>query len=60
MADDKGKTGRQDRIRINVNEDYELGYWAQKFDVSRGRIAEAVKKVGPMAESVAKELGKRL
>jgi Protein of unknown function (DUF3606) len=34
MADDKSKTGRQDRDRINVNEDYELRDWSQKFGVS--------------------------
>jgi len=56
MADDKSKTGRSDRDRINVNEDYELRDWSQKLGVSPERLKEAVKKVGPMADDVKKEL----
>jgi hypothetical protein len=29
MADDKTKTGKPDRDRINVEEDYELREWSQ-------------------------------
>ena len=56
MGDDKSKTGRSDRDRINVNEDYELRDWSQKLGVSPERLKEAVKKVGPMADDVKKEL----
>ena len=38
MADDKTKTGGQDRTRINVNEDYELRDWAQKFSVTQEQL----------------------
>lgn len=58
MADDKSKTGGQDRDRINVNEDYELRDWSKKFGVTPDELKEAVKKVGPMASDVEKELGK--
>jgi hypothetical protein len=34
MADDKSKTGGQDRGRINVHEDYELRDWSKKFGVN--------------------------
>ncbi len=34
MADDTTKTGRADRDRINVSQDYELDDWARKFGVS--------------------------
>jgi hypothetical protein len=37
MADDKKKVGRQDRDRINVNQDYELQRWSKKFGASRAR-----------------------
>ena len=57
MADDKTKTAA-DRKRINVSEAYEITYWSAKFGVSRERLEEAVKKVGPLAEDVARELGK--
>jgi hypothetical protein len=58
MADDKTKTGKADRIRINVNEDYELRDWAKKLSVTPEQLKAAVKKVGPVAAAVAKELGK--
>lgn len=58
MADDKNKTGGQDRARINVNEDYELRDWSKKFGVTAEELKAAVKKVGPMADDVKRELGK--
>jgi len=60
MADDKTKTGKPDRDRIGLSEDYEVRDWAKKFSVSEERLRQAVKKVGPMAKDVAKELGKSL
>ncbi|VTU42022.1 MULTISPECIES: DUF3606 domain-containing protein [unclassified Variovorax] len=56
MADDKTKTGGQDRSRINVNEDYELRDWSAKFGVSPEQLKEAVKAVGPMAQDVERHL----
>jgi hypothetical protein len=35
MADDPKKTGRHDDERINVEQDHELGYWAEKLGVSQ-------------------------
>jgi hypothetical protein len=60
MADDRSKTGKADRIRINIEEEYELRDWAEKFGVSEQRLREAVEKVGPMAQRVAEELNKPL
>jgi hypothetical protein len=60
MADDRSKTGQADRIRINIEEDYERRDWAKKFGVSEQRLREAVQKVGPMAQKVAEELHKPL
>jgi hypothetical protein len=57
MADDKKKTAADGR-RIDVHETYELGYWSRKFGVPREQLAEAVQKVGPGADDVARELGK--
>jgi predicted DNA-binding protein YlxM (UPF0122 family) len=50
--DNKQNTGSPDRDRINVNEDYELQDWADKFKVSREELKEAVKAVGTMAKDV--------
>jgi hypothetical protein len=60
MADDKSKTGKPDRDRINVNEEYELRDWSTKFGVSPDSLKAAVQRVGPMAKDVAKALGKSL
>ena len=56
MADDKTKTGGQDRTRINVNEDYEVRDWAKKFNVTPEALREAVKAVGSSAEAVERHL----
>jgi hypothetical protein len=60
MADDKNKTGKPDRDRINVDEDYELREWARKFDVTPERLRAAVKTSGPMVKDIAALLGKSL
>jgi len=56
MADDLTKRDSPDRNRINVDEDYEVTYWSEKFGVSRDRLREAVAKVGPMVNRVEQEL----
>jgi hypothetical protein len=58
MADDRTKTDFRDRDRVNVNEDYELRYWSEKWGVSAEELRRAVAKVGPMKGDVARELGK--
>jgi len=60
MADDTMNRGEPDRSRINANQDHELQYWSEKWDVSRDQLRKAVEKVGPMAADVARELGKSL
>lgn len=56
MADDKTKTGGQDRQRINVNEDYELRDWAAKFGVTTVQLKQAVAEVGDRAAEVEQHL----
>lgn len=58
MADDKTKTGGQDRQRINVNEDYELRGWAKKFNVTPEQLKEAVKAAGTNAMDVERHLAR--
>jgi hypothetical protein len=57
MADDKTKTGKADRDRINVNEPYELRDWSKTFGVPEAVLKAAVEKVGPISKDVARELG---
>jgi hypothetical protein len=58
MSDDRAKKGSADRKRINTSEDYEVRYWSEKFGVSADELKRAVQKVGPMADDVARQLGK--
>ncbi|HLA53589.1 MAG TPA: DUF3606 domain-containing protein [Flavitalea sp.] len=52
MADDLSNTGKQDDIRINVNQPWELRDWSQKLGCTEAKLKEAVKAVGPMVKDV--------
>lgn len=56
MSDDKNQTGGQDRLRISLSDDYEVRDWAAKYGVTEERLREAVRKAGPMAADVEREL----
>jgi hypothetical protein len=56
--DNKERVGSPDRDRINVNEDYELQYWSEKFGVSRDELKEAVEAAGTTAQAVEEYLKK--
>jgi len=56
MADDLGKTGGQDRQRINLHQDYEVRDWAKKFGVSADELRMAVDAVGSEAKKVEEYL----
>ena len=57
-GDNLRKRGPQDRMRVNVNEPWEVDYWCERLGVSPARLRQAVKKAGPMAKDVRRELGK--
>jgi hypothetical protein len=59
MPDDPGKRGPADRNRINVNERWEVDWWTRELGVTKGRLADAVNKVGPMVDKVREELKKK-
>lgn len=59
MSDDKARPGAADRIRINVQEEYELRDWSRKFGVAPDVLKAAVKAVGPMAKDVEAHLKSR-
>lgn len=56
MSDDLNKKGQQDRSRINMNEDHEVAYWTDKFNVSREELQRAVDLAGSSADAVAQVL----
>jgi hypothetical protein len=59
VPDDKSKRGTQDRTRINVNENYELSYWAEKLSVTQNELKAAVQAVGDRADLVEQHLKAR-
>lgn len=56
--DDKNKRSGSDRERIDVNEDYELQDWSDKFGVSLDDLKKAVQAVGTYAKDVEEYLKK--
>ena len=58
MADDKSKSGGQDRTRIDIDQDYEVRDWSNKFGVTPDELKAAVKAVGSSAEAVQAHLKK--
>jgi hypothetical protein len=56
MSDNLKKTGKQDDIRINVNQDHEIQYWTKKFGITSGTLKAAVKAAGVMVENVERWL----
>ena len=57
MSDDPTKTGNPDRQRISLSQEYEVRDWAAKFGVSEDTLRQAVGRVGPQADDVARALG---
>jgi hypothetical protein len=57
MADNTALRGEPDRSRINLNEDYEVSYWTEKFGISKEQLAAAVRKVGHSPDAVRRALG---
>jgi hypothetical protein len=58
MADNLQSAGPQDRSRINVHEEWELRYWTKELGVSKERLEELVKEVGPAVSAVRQRLTK--
>ena len=56
MPDDLSKKDPADRSRISLLEPHEVQYWADKFNVSKERLSEAVRKVGHSVDAVSREL----
>jgi hypothetical protein len=56
MADDLKDRGGRDRKRIDVNQDYELRDWSDKFGVTKDELKEAVRAVGDDASKVEQHL----
>jgi hypothetical protein len=59
MADDTNMRGPQDRSRINMQQEHEVRYWAEKFGVTKEQLQQAVDQAGPTVDAVEKRLRAR-
>ncbi|TPK71580.1 DUF3606 domain-containing protein [Mesorhizobium sp. B2-4-18] len=62
MADDKSKRDARDRNRISGEEDYEVAYFARKFQLTMPEVRDLIAKHGNDRETLereAKALGNR-
>jgi hypothetical protein len=55
--DDPDKRGPADRMRINVNEAWEVRYWTAELGCSEEQLRRAVESVGPMRDGQIVEQG---
>lgn len=58
MADSLTEKGPADRLRINVNAEWELKWWCKSLKVTPDELRAAVQKIGVMATDVRAALGK--
>jgi hypothetical protein len=59
MSDDKNKQDARDRNQVAGNEDYEVDYLADKLNVSKERVKEAIKAVGNDRQKVEEYLSQK-
>ena len=58
MVNDRGQASvRGDRMRIDIDEEQSLRQWSATLGVTHWEVKAAVRKVGPVAKDVARELG---
>ena len=58
MGDNLNLKRPQDSSKVNVNEEWEVNYWTNKWSVTKTQLIAAVKAVGVSSVAVAKFLGK--
>ena len=55
--DDKTNRGRQDDLRVDINDKSEVEYLHSQFPKkSHEEIVDAIRRYGPMREDIVKEL----
>ncbi|UCI33820.1 DUF3606 domain-containing protein [Mesorhizobium sp. B4-1-4] len=55
MADDKTKRDFRDRDRVSGSEDYEVAYFARKFQLTMPEARDLIKKHGNDRETLERE-----
>jgi hypothetical protein len=57
MSDDKTNIGRQDDLRVDINDKSEVEYLHSQFpNKSHEEVVDAIRRYGPMREDIVKEL----
>lgn len=56
MPDSKNKKDYCDRIRINMNSQYEVEYWTHKFGISTEELKKTVASAGIMVRDIKRYL----
>lgn len=56
----KKKTEHSDQDEININEEYEVQYWASRFKISQNQLKETVHYVGSYKEDVEQYLNQHI
>lgn len=56
MPDNLNRRQPEDPNKININQQWEIGYWTTKLGVSESKLKSAVKAKGVMVEEVKKWL----
>ena len=59
MSDDKNKQDARDRNQVAGNEDYEVSYLADKLNVSKEKVKEAIKAVGNDRQKIEEYLSQQ-
>jgi hypothetical protein len=59
MSDDRSKRGNQDRIRINIHEDFELRYWSKELGITAEELREMVQQLGTSAETIRQAVNRK-
>jgi hypothetical protein len=56
MTDTATTRGPADPTRVNINEHYELTWWARALGVSRAELSEAARRAGPRLVDIERRL----
>jgi hypothetical protein len=59
MSDDKSKRGKQDRMSINIHEDFEIRYWSKELGITPNQLKEMVQQLGNSAETIRRALKRK-
>lgn len=57
MPDDKSKQDSRDRDRVSAQDEYEVSYFASKFNLSTDEVLDLIKRYGNDRETLERHAG---